>query len=129
MQDIDYNRSTRRLFWLALVIGSIGTIAAFLWRGRPVGLGFAVGSLASLINLWVWHIIAERLGGGEDTKRSKTAGMMFAGRFLLLFAAGYVIVEYLDVDPLAAITGLFAGSAAVVAEIVIELATSKQLSR
>ncbi len=127
-QDIDYALSTRRLYWLTLAIGVAGSVlGAIIWNGRA-GAGFALGSLASLGNLWVWESIALAAGGAQNRRTMAAAGF-FAGRLLALFAFGYVIVKALNIQPLPAILGLFASSAAVLLEILIELAGSWRLSR
>ncbi len=127
MADIDYDRSARRLFGLTIFIGCAGFVTSYaLWGGRA-GYGFGLGSLASLVNLWLWSVIADSLARKKD-KRSSFAAVLFGGRLLALFAFGYVIVSYLDVSPLAALVGLFTSAIAVLAEIVFELAASKRLS-
>jgi hypothetical protein len=126
--DIDYEQSTRRLYWLTFIIGVTGTAVAWAVWGVNRGAGFGIGSAASLINLWVWQMLSVRLSSKPSGKSMLAAGL-FAGRFLALFVFGYVIVRALNVQPLAAILGLLVSAAAVVAEIVIELAAGRRLSR
>ncbi len=128
MDDIDYTRSTRRLYWLTFVIVITGSfLAGALW-GQGAGGGFALGGIASLVNLWMWEAIANALSGARS-KKSMAAGGLFAGRFLALFAFGYVIVRALNVQPLAAVVGLLSASLAVVAEIVLQLTGGIRRSR
>lgn len=122
-QDIDYGRSTRRLFILTFGLGMAGSVVALLIWGPPAGEGFAIGSAASLLNLWLWHTITGRLSL-KNERPSRFVGALFAGRLLALFALGYVILETLKVEPLAAILGLLTSALAVMAEILIELALS-----
>lgn len=128
MKDIDYTRGTRRLYWLTFVIVATGSFAAWGIWGRSAGGGFALGGIASLANLWMWETIASGLSG-RPSRKSLAAGAFFAGRFLALFAFGYVIVRALNVQPLAAIAGLLSASLAVIAEILVELAGTARLSR
>ena len=128
MSDIDYDRSMRRLYWLTFVIAATGSLVAWAVWGKGAGGGFALGSVASLVNLWMWEAIANGLGGGK-AKKSAVAGGLFAGRLLALFAFGYVIVRALNVQPLAAIVGLLSASFAVMAEILLELAGAARPSR
>jgi ATP synthase I chain len=125
--DIDYARSTRRLFWLTLGIGITASVVGWIMGGRRVGLGLGIGSFASLVNLWLWHAVTKGVNPGD--KSSKFAAGLFAGRILALFAVGYVMVKYLSIDPRAGIAGLFASSAAVLAEILIELAVGRRLTQ
>jgi len=126
--DIDYSQSTKRLFRWTVCIGVSGIVISFAVWGKRTGYGFGIGALAALVNLWVWDAVAESLSG-KPGKRSTMAGALFAGRFLALFAFGYVIVSYLDVSPFAALIGLFTGAAAILAEIIFELAAFKRLSQ
>jgi hypothetical protein len=128
MNDIDYMQSTRRLYWLTFVIGVTGTFLTWALWGKSAGTGFALGGTASLANLWMWDAIASGLSG-RPSRKSVAAGALFAGRFLALFALGYVIVRALNVQPLAAVAGLLSASLAVVVEILIELAGAARLSR
>ena len=70
-------------------------------------------------------------GGARATaeaKPSKSSAGLFAVRILALFAVGYVMVKYLSIDPRAGIAGLFASSAAVIVEILLELAAGRRLT-
>ena len=128
MGDIDYIQSTRRLYWLTFVIAVTGSFVAWALWGKGAGGGFALGGMASLVNLWMWEAIANGLAGAKS-KKSVVAGGLFAGRFLALFAFGYVIVRALNVQPLAAIVGLLSASFAVLVEILLELAGAGPPSR
>ena len=127
-QDMNYALSTRRLYWLTFLISFIGSVLGGTLWGRQVGGGFAFGSLASFVNLWIWESIALAAGGTQN-RRTTAAAFFFVGRFLALFAFGYVIVKALNIQPLAAILGLLTSSAAVIVEIFIELAGSWRLFR
>lgn len=127
MADIDYSTATKRLFGWTVCIGFVGFFVSLAVWGKRVGFGFGIGALAALANLWLWDAVAAAFGG-TPTKRSRTAAILFTGRFLALFALGYVIVNYLHVSPLAALIGLFTGAAAALAEIVFELAAFNRLS-
>lgn len=124
--DIDYEQSTRRLFWLTLAIGTAASTVGWIMGGRRVGLGLALGSSASLGTLWLWHAVTKGVNPG--VKPSKSSAGLFAGRILALFAVGYVMVRYLSVDPRAGVAGLFASSAAVIVEILLELAVGRRLT-
>lgn len=128
MDDIDYTRSTRRLYWLTFVIAVTGSFIAWGFWGTGAGGGFALGGIASLANLWIWETIANGLSGGRS-KKTAVAGGLFAGRLLALFAFGYVIVRALNVQALAAIVGLLSASFAVGVEILVELVGSARPSR
>jgi hypothetical protein len=121
--DIDYQRSTERLFRITIGIVVTGIVVAGFIRGLAGALGFALGGGASLGSLWLWHRVATKIGAAGEAKKSGPQTPFLVGRFLVLFACGYVIVKTLDVNVMAAICGLFASAAAVVAEVVFELIT------
>lgn len=127
MNDIDYGRATRRLYWLTVAVAFAASVIGFAVWGRAVGLGLALGGGASLVNLWLWDSLSKTLSGKTGTKRAILAILM-AGRLLALFAAGYVIVKYLEVDVLAGVAGLLSSALAALIEIGLEVAVPRRLS-
>jgi ATP synthase I chain len=121
--DIDYHRATQRLFRIAITLVTAGSVIAGVWRGLPGAVGFMLGGAVSLANLWLWRHVAMKLGPAQEPKKSGPSALFLVARFLALFACGYVIVKTLDVNVMAAISGLFASAAAVVAEVLFELIT------
>ena len=121
--DIDYQRSTRRLFRIAVAIAGAGTLVAGLSRGLPGAVGFALGGGASLVSLSLWQRVAMRLSPAQEARKSGPSKLFLVGRFLALFAIAYVIVKTLEVNVMAALSGLFVSAAAVVAEVLFELIT------
>ena len=121
--DIDYQRSTRRLFQIAVAIVVAGTLISWLWRGFPGAVGFAVGGGASLLSLSLWRRVAMKISPSQEPRKSGPSKLFLVGRFLALFAGAYVIVKTLEVNVMAALSGLFVSAAAVVAEVLFELIT------
>jgi ATP synthase I chain len=109
-----------QLYRFTLLIGLAGTLAYFFYGGFRPALAFALGAATSLLNLWLFNRLARGIGPGEGSKKPWQAGA-FAGRYLIFFAAGYVIVKALDVSPLPVVFGLFASTAAVLLSSVLEL--------
>ena len=81
------------------------------------GIGFLLGACISYLSFWRWQRLVEAIGGAP--KRRSTVWMMV--RFLVLVAAAYAIVKYLEVNPVAVFLGLLVSAAAVVVSIVFEL--------
>ena len=127
MSDIDYGRATRRLYWLTVAIAFVASLVGFAYWGRPVGLGLALGGVVSLANLWLWDSLGKMLAG-KTGKGSSILAILMAGRLLALFAGGYVIVKYLEVDVLAGVAGLLSSALAALIEIVLEIAVPRRLS-
>lgn len=121
--DIDYQRATLRLFRIAIALVIAGTLIAGLWRGFPGGIGFALGGGASLVSLSLWRRVAMKISPSQERRKPGPSRLFLAGRFLALFAAAYVIVKTLEVNVMAAFTGLFVSAAAVIAEVLFELVT------
>ncbi|MFL6449909.1 MAG: ATP synthase subunit I [Bryobacteraceae bacterium] len=109
-----------RLYRLTAIIGLAGTVLYFAYGGFRPALAFALGSATSLLNLWLFNRLATGIAPTESSKKPWQAGA-FAGRYLVFFAAGYVIVKALDVSPLPVVFGLFASTAAVLLSSVLEL--------
>ena len=65
---------------------------------------------------------------GKAGKGSSILAILMAGRLLALFAGGYVIVKYLEVDVLAGVAGLLSSALAALIEIVLEIAVPRRLS-
>jgi hypothetical protein len=109
-----------QLYRLTLVVGLAGTVAYFFYGGFRPAVAFALGAVVSLLNLWLFDRLARGIGPAEGSKKPWQAGA-FAGRYLVFFAAGYVIVKALDVSPLPVVFGLFASTASVLLSSVLEL--------
>jgi ATP synthase I chain len=109
-----------RLYRLTIFFGILGA-AAFSWlQGPREALAFALGGLGSFGNLWLFHRLSFSIAPGEEARKPWQAGA-FIGRYLILFAAGYVIVKGLGVNPLPVVLGLFASTAAVLTSSIVEL--------
>jgi len=109
-----------RLYRLTILFGILGA-AAFTWlQGPREALAFALGALGSFGNLWLFHRLSVSIAPGEGSGKPWQAGA-FVGRYLILFAAGYVIVKGLGVNPLPVVLGLFASTAAVLTSSIVEL--------
>ena len=115
-----FSVSVRRLYRLTLVVGVLGA-AAFGWaQGAREALAFGLGALGSFGNLWLFHRLSLSIAPKEGAGKPWQAGA-FIGRYILLLAAGYVIVKGLGVNPLPVVLGLFASTAAVLASSIVEL--------
>jgi len=101
-----------QLYRLTTLIGMAGTVVYWLYGGFRPALAFALGAATSFLNLWLFNRLASSIEPGERSRKPWQAGA-FAGRYLIFFAAGYVIVKALDVSPLPVVFGLFASTAAV----------------
>ena len=112
-----YARIIRRIILLIGILGAAGSIAAIAIRGWKFGIGFLLGACISYLSFWRWRKLVEVLGG--TPKRRSTMWMVV--RFLMLVAAAYAIVNYLEVNPVAVFLGLLVSAAAVVVSIIFEL--------
>ena len=118
--DVDlYERPLARIRRIVVILAIGGTVFVSIAYGWQTGVGFLVASIASYWSVWRWHRVVESLG--PDTVRKRIPVSRFILQFLLLAAVGYVIVKYLEVNRLAAVSGLLVGAAAVILEIFYEL--------
>jgi len=117
MMDPDAALERIRKATIALAAG--GTIGAFAWRGWIWGLGFAIGSAVSWLNYSFLKQVAYAIGRPQTQKRL----VVFAGLRYLLFGGGaYVILRFSKISMTAVLLGLFVSVAAVIVEIIIQLA-------
>lgn len=120
LSDADrWERSIVRVRWITQALGIAGTVFVSIYYGWRTGLGFLVAALASYWSLWRWHRVVDSLG--PDSVRVKIPVRRFILQFGLLAVTGYVIVRYLEVNRLAAVSGLLVAAAAVILEILYEL--------
>ena len=96
-----------------------GTLGAFAWRGWTWGAGFALGSTVSWLNYSFLKQVAYAIGKPQTRKRL----VVFMGLRYLIFGGGaYVILRFSKISMPAVLCGLFVSVAAVIVEIVIQLA-------
>lgn len=110
----------KRIYRWMLALGLAGTAVA-AWRAGPMpAMGFALGAIGAYFNFrWLKQLV-EALGpDGQAPGRGKA--LVLGGRWFLFGIAGYVIVKYFGISPLAALMGFLVAVGAVVFEILYEL--------
>lgn len=112
--------SVRQLYRLTILFCILGAAAFSRVQGPREGLAFALGGLGSFGNLWLFQRLSFSIAPGEASRKPWQASA-FVGRYILLFAAGYVIVKGLGVNPLPVVLGLFASTVAVLTASIVEL--------
>jgi hypothetical protein len=121
----------RRVEWLTLALGAVGTfLAAWRW-GWEQGAGFALGACFSWLNFrWLKGSVqgfgraATAQAGAEKVRVPLAAHLKFFGRFALLLGVLYVILTRTKFPAVAVLAGLFASAAAVVLALLYELLRS-----
>lgn len=86
----------RRILRITIVLSIVAAVGAVLWFGWRSGLGLAIGSLVGYINfVWLHRasvMMTDRMIGGTGKHPSKLRLLLaFAGRYLFVIAAAYVI--------------------------------------
>ena len=112
--------TTRWFYRLTAALALIGFVSYFLISGFRPALGFALGSLGSFGNLALFDWLARGITPGEGSRKPWRAGA-FATRYLLLFLAGYAVVNALNINPLPVILGLLTSTVAAIVWSVAEL--------
>jgi hypothetical protein len=111
-----------RIHKATFAIAAGGVIGALAWRGWTWGAGFALGALASWLNYrWIKQV-AYAVGTPNPPKRIV---VMFGLRYLLLGGGTYAILMLSKVSTTAMLVGLFVSVAAVIVEIIIQLAYAR----
>ncbi len=116
--------SLDRLKRFTILIGLVGALVTLALRGPADAAGFLGGAAFSLVSLSSWIRVSNSLGAGFKPSVG-LSGVFLALRYLLMAAAIYVIVNVLGISPVAMILGLLASFAAVILELLYQLATSR----
>jgi len=121
-EELFLGRAMGRIQVLMATLSAAGAIAAFIYGGWRWAVGFALGAGASLVNFRWLKQLADSLGEAVTGKRPKVRVAVIVGlRYLLLGAAGYVILKFTTLSLAAGFIGLFVPVAAVTLEILFEL--------
>jgi hypothetical protein len=112
--------TVRRIYWWTAAFGVIGFVSYFVVGGAVPAIAFVLGAAGSFGNLWLFDWLSRAVAPGTTARKPWQAGA-FVTRYLLFFAAGYVIVKALNVNPLPVIFGLMASTAAVLMSSILEL--------
>ena len=116
------DRSVTRMIRSMAAMSAAGVLLLWLWQGWRWGLGFALGAAASWLNFcWLKKLVDSLAQAASGKPPRNRAAVMLGLRYLLLAAAGYVILRSSEISLAAALLGLFVSAAAVVLEIVYQL--------
>lgn len=116
-----YERALARLYrWIAAsaILGTTLIFAAWGWRAA---VAFALGAGASGFAFRWMHQAVDALGPGAKPTRKRVL-ILFALRYGVIGFGAYAIVKVFGMNGLAIVCGLFVPVAAVIAEIIYELA-------
>jgi ATP synthase I chain len=132
-RDTFYEAAERRIEWLTLALGVAAAVfAAVRWGWRP-GAGVAVGATLTWLNFrWLKQgvsalvAVSTAQAGSEQSRVPKMVYLKFLGRFALLLLVVYVILSRSLLPVAAVLGGLFAVVAAVMIELIFELAHGRR---
>jgi hypothetical protein len=116
-----YERAMARLYRWIMLAGALGTVAVLAFWSWRAAIAFAFGAVASYYNFKWLHEVVEAMGPNARPTR-KRVFVLVGLRYALIGVGGYVIVKVFGMNGLAAVVGLFVPVAAVIAEIIFELA-------
>jgi hypothetical protein len=112
-----YESALVRIKLIILILGLTGAVFLAIWKDVRFGGGFLIGAAASYLSFWRWQRVVESISGAK-VRRSP---WLLAIRFVVLMAAGYVIIMLTGFNAAAAVIGLLLPGAAVTIEILYEL--------
>ena len=119
--ELFLERALGRIHTLMAVLSAAGMIASTFYGGWRWMVGFLLGAAASWINFrWLKQMVNSLGEAGKKPPKARVA-VLLGLRYLLLAAAGYVILNYSTLSLVAALIGLFVPAAAVVLEVLFEL--------
>jgi hypothetical protein len=119
---VDPDRAVQRILQAIVVLSAAGAIGLLMWRGWSFAAGWLLGATASAINFHWLRRVTETLGSASPKDRK---AVLLGLRYVLLGAGAYVILKYTAISLPAALAGLFVPVAAVLIEILIELAYAR----
>lgn len=130
-----YAAAERRIEYLTLGLGGVGSVATgILWGIRPGG-GVAAGVVLSWINFrWLKQGVGalaqltSQEEGAEKVRVPKRVYLKFIARYLLLILGAYAILRGFRLPVMSLVAGLFAVVAAAMVEMVGQLFRSGPLS-
>ena len=108
-----------RIWKISYALSIAGVLAFLAWRGWTWGAGFLLGAALSALNFRWLKQVAIAVGSAAAKPR---VAVLLGLRYLLLGAGAYVILKYSRISVAAMFWGLFVSIAAVILEILIELA-------
>ena len=123
IEEWSWERALARVGRLIVIWGTAGVVAAAVWRGWRSGAGFAVGAAAGWLSFRWLERVVEHLG--EKRPARKRVAVLAGLRYLLLGGGAYAILHFSSLSLPAALAGLFVPAAAVISEILIELAYAR----
>jgi hypothetical protein len=119
---MDLDRAVGRMFRLTAALTALGAAIYFAIGGWRGGFGFLLGGLISYLNFHWLKRTVYALGDAAGGKPPRARVAVFLGlRYLLLGLGAYAILKFSEISLMAALVGLFAPTAAVILEILIEL--------
>ena len=122
MDERFFEDALARIAKSIIAIAAAGLVLAWAWRGWKYGAGFALGAAASWLNFRWLKQVAMMLGSNRARPR---AAVGLGLRYGLLAAAAYVILRYSVISLPATLSGLFVAVAAVIFEILFQLAYAR----
>lgn len=120
MEALFQTRMLSRVFRAMQLTSVAGALAGWYWLGWRWALAFLLGAAAAYLNFAWLHRAAESLVPGAPPAK-KRVFVFLALRYLLLGAAGYVIVKVFGMSIIAAAGGLLVPAAAILSIIIYEL--------
>jgi hypothetical protein len=131
--DSFYGAAERRIEWMTLALGAAGGVfAGVRWGWRP-GAGVALGAVLTWLNFrWLKQgvgalvTISTGQSGSDQARVPRTVYFKFFGRFALLLLVVYAILSRSILPVAAVLAGLFAVVAAVMIELLFELARGRR---
>lgn len=119
-EEAFFDRVMRRIYrWMAAAAAA-GAAAGFWFLGWRWALAFLAGAAGGYFSFSWLHAAVASIGPDRRPPRKRVVAFA-ALRYLILGAAGYVIVKVFGMNAIGAVVGLFVPAAAFIFEILYEL--------
>jgi len=117
--------SLARIVRIGMGLALAGTIEIWATRDVRWAIGFLAGAALSLLSFHTLRRLVEGIEPGTQI-RIRGSAVFFVFRYVIFGAAAYGIVKLLDISVTPFLEGLFVSAAAVMIEILYELAAPKK---
>ena len=117
-----YSRSLSRMDRIARAFATAGVLGVLLKFGWRAAMGFACGAAISMVNFRLWKRLANAVGESGGAVPSDGKAVLLGLRYILMIGAVFAIIKLLGVTPWTILAGLFVSVAALLTELLCQLA-------
>jgi hypothetical protein len=121
LQEFNLDASVARMKRIMIVLAAVGSVALFIAKGPPWGVGFLFGAAVSLVSFHYTHRFVMAIGAPGSPKPRTWKSVLFGSRYLVMGGVAWAAVSAFGLNVVAALCGLLIAAAAALLEVTFEL--------